>query len=115
MLDWVVVYELMLKDGMRFPIPQLIRDVCDHYETTPSQLMPNAWRALMVLESLSIRHGVECKIWEVLFSYYLKEHDTDKGMYKLIARVGHVPIITCLQTNDRSWKDRFLFIRGEIM
>jgi len=33
---WVAVYELMLKDGMRFPIPKLIRDVCDHYEISPS-------------------------------------------------------------------------------
>ena len=39
---WVAIYELMLKDGMRFPIPRLIRDVCDHYEISPSQLMPNA-------------------------------------------------------------------------
>ena len=41
-LGWVAVYELMLKDGMRFLIPRLIRDVCDHYEIAPSQLMPNA-------------------------------------------------------------------------
>ena len=58
-VDWVVpskvtVYELMLKDGMRFPISRLIRDVYDHYEIAPSQLMPNAWRVLMSLESLSI-------------------------------------------------------------
>ena len=33
---WIAVYELMLKDGMRFPIPRLIRDVCDHYEIAPS-------------------------------------------------------------------------------
>ena len=96
MPGWVVIYELMLKDGMRFPIPKLIRDVCNHYEIAPSQLMPNAWRILMSLESLSIRHGVECKLEEVLFSYYLKEHDTDKGRYKLIAIVGRVPIVTCL-------------------
>ena len=55
---WVAIYELMFKDGMRFPIPKLIRDVCDHYEISPSQLMPNAWRVLMSLDSLSIRHGV---------------------------------------------------------
>ena len=46
-LDWVVpgwveIYELMLKDGMRFPIPKLIRNAYDHYEIAPSQLMPNA-------------------------------------------------------------------------
>ena len=57
---WVAIYELMFKDGMRFPITKLIRDVCDHYEIAPSPLMPNAWRVLMSLESISIRHGVEC-------------------------------------------------------
>ena len=98
---WVAVYELMLKDGMRFPIPRLIRDVCDHYEIAPSQLMPNVWRVLMSLESLSRRHGVDCELGEVLFSYYLKEYDVDKGRYKLIVRVGRVPIVTCLHTNDR--------------
>ena len=58
---WVVIYELILKDGMRFLISKLIRDVCDHYEIAPSQLMPNAWRVLMSLESLSVRHKVDCE------------------------------------------------------
>ena len=119
-VDWVVpgwtaVYELMLKDGMRFPIPRLIRDVCDHYEIAPSQLMPNAWRVLMSLESLGSRHGVDCELGEVLYSYYLKEHDVDKGRYKLIARVGRAPIVTCLRTNDRGWKDRYLYVRGDLV
>ncbi|KAL5573252.1 hypothetical protein UlMin_022849 [Ulmus minor] len=119
-VDWVVpgwtaVYELMFRDGMRFPIPRLIRDVYDHYEIAPSQLMPNAWRVLMSLESLGSRHGVDCELGEVLFSYYLKEHDVDKGRYKLIARVGRAPIVTCLRTNDRGWKDRYLFVRGDLV
>ncbi|KAL5574240.1 hypothetical protein UlMin_023837 [Ulmus minor] len=119
-VDWVVpgwtaVYELMFRDGMRFPIPRLIRDVCDHYEIAPSQLMPNAWRVLMSLESLGSQHGVDCELGEVLFSYYLKEHDVDKGRYKLIARVGRAPIVTCLRTNDRGWKDRYLFVRGDLV
>ncbi|KAL5580186.1 hypothetical protein UlMin_012628 [Ulmus minor] len=112
---WVAIYELMMKDGMRFPIPRLLRDVCDHYEIAPSQLMPNAWRVLMSLESLSIRNGVDCELGEVLFSYYLKEHDKDKGRFKLIVRVGRAPIITCLRTNDRGWKDRFIFVRGDLV
>ena len=119
-VDWAVpscvaVYELMLRDGMRFPIPRLIRDVCDHYEIAPSQLMPNAWRVLMSLESLGSRHGVDCELGEVLFSYYLKEHDVDKGRYKLIARVGRAPIVTCLRTNDCGWKDRYLFVKGDLV
>ncbi|KAL5582334.1 hypothetical protein UlMin_014776 [Ulmus minor] len=112
---WVAIYELMLKDGMRFPIPRLLKDVCDHYEIAPSQLMPNAWRVLMSLESLSVHNGVDCELGEVLFSYYLKEHDKDKGRFKLIARVGRAPIITYLRTNDRGWKDRFIFVRGDLV
>ena len=69
----------------------------------------------MAVEILSVRHGVECKIGEVLYSYYLKEHDTDKGRYNLITQVSCVPIVTCLWTNDQNWKDRFLFVRGEIV
>ena len=63
---WVAIYELMLKDGMRFPVPKLLRDVCDHYEIAPSQLMPNAWKVLMSLESLSIRHGVDCELGDLV-------------------------------------------------
>ena len=102
MPGWTTLYELMFKDGIRLLIPKLKRDVCEHYEITPSQLMSNAWRILLALESLSVRNGVECEIGEVLFSYYLKEHDTDKGRYQLTMRVGRVPIFTCLHTNDRS-------------
>lgn len=53
-LGWVVIYEPMLKDMMRFPIPKLIRDVFHHYEIAQSQLILNAWRVLVSLECLSI-------------------------------------------------------------
>ena len=86
-----------------------------HYEIAPSLLMPNAWRILLALESLSVRHGVKCEIGEVLFSHYLKEHDTDKGRYQFITRVNRVPIITCLHTNDHKWKDTFFFIKGDFV
>ena len=64
---------------MRLSIPKLVRDVLNHFEVTASQLMPNVWRLLMLLECLSMQHGVKCDIREVLFSYYLEEHDIDKG------------------------------------
>ena len=69
----------------------------------------------MALDSLSVRNGVKYEIGEVLYSYYLKEHDTNKGRYQLIVRVGRVPIVICLRTNDRSWKDRFFFVRGDLV
>ena len=51
----------------------------------------------------------------MLFLYYLKEHDFDNGRYKLIAKVGRAPIVTYLRTNDRGWKDRYLFVRGDLV
>ena len=69
----------------------------------------------MSLESLSVQHGVDCEIGEVLFSYYLKEHDKDKGRFKLITRVSCAPIVTCLWTNDRALKDRFIFVKGSLL
>ena len=61
-----------------------------------------------------MRYGDECDISEVLFSYYLKEYDTDKGIYHLIMRVGRVSIITFLRTNDCNWNDRFFFVKEDL-
>ena len=96
-------------------IPKLVCDVLDHYEIALSQMILNAWRILLVLECLSLRHRVECEIGEVLFTYYLKEYDIDKGRYQLITRVVQVPIITCLRSNDRNWKEIYFFVNGELM
>ena len=62
-----------------------------------------------------MQHGVGCNIGEMLFSYYLKEHDTEKGRYQLITKVGRVPIITGLWTSDHNWQDRFFFIKGNLV
>ena len=40
-LCWVALYELPFQDGMRFPIPKLVREVLDHFEVAPIQLMLN--------------------------------------------------------------------------
>ena len=77
--------------------------------------MLNAWRILLALECLSMRHGVACEIGEVLHSYYLKEHDTNKGRYQLIVRKDRVPLVTCMRTNDRGWKNRLFFAQGELV
>ena len=81
MSGWVALYELLFQDRMRFPIPHLVRDVLDHFEVAPSESMPNFWRLLMSMECLNMQHNVECGLRKVLFSYYLNEHDKDKGSY----------------------------------
>ena len=77
----MALYELSFQDGMRLPIPKLVRVVLDHFEIAPSQLMPNFWRLLLSLECLSMRHDIEFILREVLFSYYFKEHDKEKSHF----------------------------------
>ena len=45
-------YEFVFEAGFKFPVPKLVREVVSHFKIAPSQLMPNAWRILMTLESL---------------------------------------------------------------
>ena len=78
---WVAFYELPFQDGLRLPIPKLVREVLDHFEIAPSQLMPNMWHMLISLECLNMQYDVEFGLGEVLFSYYLKEHDKEKGSF----------------------------------
>ena len=66
---------------LRLSIPKLVKEVFDLFEIASSQLMPNMWRLLMSLECLSIRQNVEYKLGEVLYTYYLKEHDKERGCY----------------------------------
>ena len=80
---------------MRLPILKLVRDVLDHLEITPSQLMPNVWQSLMLLECLGMQY-----LGEVLYSYYLKEHDKEKGHYQFILCKDRVPLVTCLRSNN---------------
>ena len=58
-VDWVILgkvalYEIAFREGMRLPILKLVWDVLDHYEITPSQLMPNSYRILMSFECFSM-------------------------------------------------------------
>ena len=41
--------------------------------------MPNSWRVVMTLECISMRHGIEFGLGEMLYTYFLREHDREKG------------------------------------
>ncbi|XP_028108514.1 uncharacterized protein LOC114307325 [Camellia sinensis] len=42
------LYEEALKGGLRLPLPQVVVDVLNRLEVAPDQLMPNAWKILLV-------------------------------------------------------------------
>ena len=86
-----------------------------HYEIAPSQFMPNSWRILMSLECLSLRNGVEFILGEVVYTYFLREHDKDKGRYQLDVWHERVHLVTHLRMNDSSWKQSYFFTRGDMV
>ena len=51
----------------------------------------------------------------MLYSYYLKENDIDKGHYQFTLRKDRVLIVTSLRSNDHRWKDKYFFMKGELM
>ncbi|KAL5578058.1 hypothetical protein UlMin_019757 [Ulmus minor] len=92
-----------------------MREVLSHFQIAPSQLMPNSWRVLMTLECISMRHGIEFGLGEILYTYYLREHDREKGRYNFSVRPDRVQLVNHLKTNDRGWKRLYFFARGELL
>jgi len=45
----LVIYEKMLLAGLRFPLPDIARELVLFLGVSPSQLTPNAWRYLFAL------------------------------------------------------------------
>ena len=112
---WWSFYEFAFEAGFRFPVPRLMREVFSHFQIAPSQLMPNSWRVLMTLECISMRHGIEFGLGEMLYTYYLREHDREKGRYNFYVRPDRVQLVNHLKTNDRNWKRSYFFARGELL
>ncbi|XP_062092442.1 uncharacterized protein LOC133798233 [Humulus lupulus] len=107
---WVCLYELPFKEGLRFPIPRLVVELCEYHEISPGQLMPNSWRILMSLEVLCERHKITLGVADLLRAYYLKAHLNDKGRYQLTTRGKDPPLIISLKSGDKRWKDRYFFV-----
>lgn len=112
---WWSFYEFAFEAGFRFPVPKLVRDCLSHFGVAPSQLMPNAWRILMSLECISMRTGIEYGLSELLYTYFLREHDREKGRYNLYVRPDRDQLVCCLRTNDRKWKRSYFFARGDLV
>ena len=111
-LGWTCLYEYTFCLSFRFPIPQLVRRMLLYYDLTPSQLMPNTWRILLGLGVLCERHSIQFGLGCLFHNYYLKEHLVDTGRYSLVPRSKKKELIIDTKSNDRLWKDTFLFAKG---
>ena len=51
----------------------------------------------------------------MLFSYFLKEHNSEKGRYTLYKRMGCEHLVVELSTSNKMWKNDFFFISVECL
>ena len=96
--------------GFRFPFSKMIREFFPHFEISPSQVLLNVWRTLLALLVLSTSSDIEFELADLLFSYFFKEHNSEKGRYTLYRRKGREHLITKLSTSDKAWKNDFFLI-----
>ena len=47
-----------------------------------------------------MRHGIEFGLGEMLYTYFLREHDRGKGRYNFYVRPDRVQLVNHLRTND---------------
>ena len=112
---WVCFYEVAFVADFIFSFPKLFREFFAHFGISLSQLLPNVWRTLLALLVLVKSLDMEFELADLLFSYFLKEHDLDKGWYTLYRRKGHDHLITELSTSDKAWKNNVFFISENLL
>ncbi|KAM6565968.1 hypothetical protein CsatA_025096 [Cannabis sativa] len=113
--DWVCMYEFPFRIGFRFPFPPFVQEVLDYYEVAPSQLMPNAWRLLLGIEVIVRVKGKRVDLVDFQSSYYLKQHDTDKGRFLFTLRANKKAWVTELvPSNKRGWRKKYCFVKGDL-
>ncbi|KAL6565527.1 hypothetical protein OROHE_004582 [Orobanche hederae] len=113
--DWdlpgmTCLYELPFKLGFRFPLPRLIREVCDFYEIALGQLVPNAWRLLMALEVFCEMREILIIIKEVRSAYALKPTNADKGRFQLNAVSLGWRLLGKMADCGKSWRGKYFFV-----
>ena len=62
-----------------------------------------------------MRHGIEFGLGEMLYTYFLREHDREKGRYNFYVRPDRVQLVNHLKTNDRGWKQSYFFHSGRVI
>ena len=60
-----------------------------------------------------MRNQVMFGLHELLYSYFLKENDKEKGQYLINLKHDRSHLVPDLWSSDKNWKDRYFFLKGE--
>ena len=112
----VVVYEQMLKAGLRFPLSALHRCLLQYLGLAVTQISPNAWRVFLGAEVLYgvMSNGARRMTVEEFFHYYRPSEITQsKSMYSFVPRSPLLRLVCNTSDSNRNWKSRYFFIQGD--
>ena len=70
---------------------------------------------LLSLLVLSKSSDIEFGFADLLYSYFLKENDLEKGQYTLYRRKGREHLIVELSSSNKLWKNEFFFISDDCL
>ena len=62
-----------------------------------------------------MRHGIEFGLGEMLYTYFLREHDCEKGRCNFYVRPDRVQLVNNFKTNDRGWKQSYFITQGDLV
>lgn len=88
----------------------------DHYSIAPSQLCPGGLKIILALDMLAASQGLQpLSIDDFQHSYFLRDHDRDRGRYSVyVLSKLTAPIINLPTRDDTAWKLSFFLVRGNI-
>ena len=72
--------------------------------------MPNFWRILLSLDALAKRFDFDYSVTDLVYTYYLRRHDTEMDRFQLVQNPYKAALILGLTSSDRNWKTRFILI-----
>ncbi len=114
--DWdvyelVCFYEIAFSLGLRLPLHPFLRSVFLTLGIAPGQLLPNGWRLLLGLLSLS-DHGIEVTVNTLLDSYSLRHEE--KGRVKFYKRPLKTKLVFMPPSgyDGDTWKNRYFFVKS---
>lgn len=103
------LYEEALRGGLRLPLPEVVGNVLNKLEAAPGQLMPNAWKILMVCASSwqQTTGGVAMTIEEFFSCYKASGQQETRVTLQAVAGRG---LVAGLPSSMKGWKPRWFFV-----
>jgi len=109
----VVVYEQMLKAGLRFPLSALHHRLLQYLGLAVTKISPNAWRVFLGAEVLYgvMSNGARRMTVEEFFHYYRPSKITQsKSMHSFVPRSLLLRLVCNTSDSNRNWKSCYWLI-----